>query len=153
MGKRSTWRLKSPHFSPSNSSAIQFLAVLSGAVFCPNTATVLICGDQHWNAAGNESVGLRIFRNLHFVTVSLDGILIADSVSISGADCPLNKNIIDKGPEWSDFDSQPVSSVHFLVVHGLVWFLYLVGSEWWTHRWRIGCLAGFKEQDMQVLIE
>ncbi len=39
---------------------------------------------------------------------NMDDILIANLVSISGADCPLNEYIIAKGPEWPDFDSQPV---------------------------------------------
>ncbi len=37
-------------------------------------------------------------------------IMMANLVSINGADCPLNEYIVDKGPEWPDF---------FRVVHGL----------------------------------
>ncbi len=38
-------------------------------------------------------------------------ILIVNLVSMSGADCPSNEYIIEKGPELKDFDLQPVKVV------------------------------------------
>ena len=37
-------------------------------------------------------------------------------MSISGVDCPLTEFIIDKGPGWPDFDSQPVKVVSIFML-------------------------------------